>query len=503
MKGFFLRFTLLIFIILSISCGRNILEPESMPSPIDTIPGDIILKPIPSTTVFGGFGKRFVYQGKWHVLVNNVYNYNPNTKILTKLHGKSLIRLNDEENIEILGRDLDTVKPNNYSGHMYVWHLLESNNLVIENNIITLTSTTSVFQREIYIEGTIGWYTVSLYGSIDVFDSQNSVNWDYMREVQDLVKFPLPTAVGGTGGWQDGGIDLCTQGYYTYFKGYYYVFGGYNSSSNGFGDEISDTYVRIKAEDALDGSEESKWEIHDREFGREIVSNGKVSKDGETLFLDVRGSSTYLSTTDGENWTDDTLENYNAAVPNNNWMAGSSIAPTPLEPNWAKSTKNSYYKIDEENHYVPIPYDDIKAAAGRGDTSFTLTEKHKNSYNNFLVSSEHPDNATDIEDWKSLEIINEINSSIHWTSSPKYLFAFGDKFVRFIDYDAIGENISNGNKYRDDALKNYQIAYGNKEYDKAMIYKAKADMISSVLDSNIKDVYPHRAISHHLLEFNH
>ena len=64
MKPFFLRFTLLIFIILSISCGRNILEPESMPSPIDTIPGDIILKPIPSATVFGGFGKRFIYQDK-------------------------------------------------------------------------------------------------------------------------------------------------------------------------------------------------------------------------------------------------------------------------------------------------------------------------------------------------------------------------------------------------------------------------------------------------------
>ncbi len=83
--------------------------------------------------VFGGFCKRFIYQGKWHVLVDNIYHYEPTTKTLNKRSSKSLIRLNDEKDISIIDQNMN----NN------LWYFYNNDNLIIEENKIWYHQTSS------------------------------------------------------------------------------------------------------------------------------------------------------------------------------------------------------------------------------------------------------------------------------------------------------------------------------------------------------------------------
>ena len=67
---------LIIVIVLIVSCEKfNILGPTYIPPetdfrlPEDTIPGHIDVNPVPAKDgeVFGGFRRKFRYQGKWYI----------------------------------------------------------------------------------------------------------------------------------------------------------------------------------------------------------------------------------------------------------------------------------------------------------------------------------------------------------------------------------------------------------------------------------------------------
>ena len=184
-------------------------------------------------------------------MVNNVYNYNPNTKILIKLHGKSLIRLNDEENIEILVENIGNE----------LWNFYNSDNLVIEENRISQYPTNSYYYTPYtnhylcpittpshqYPTSIIKWAGDARY-TIDL----KQLLTDVPDDVVILKTIPKATCLGGE-------LEHKNNGHHCYiailFNDYYYTFGVDDD------DLFYDTCRRIHKD--KDGSDNSNWEILD------------------------------------------------------------------------------------------------------------------------------------------------------------------------------------------------------------------------------------------------
>ena len=105
-KKVYLIFSLLILVIvLIISCEKiNILGPTYIPPetdfrlPEDTIPCHIDVNPVPAKDgeVFGGFQKKFKYQGKWYILADYMYEYIPENKILTQTAKNVILQIDEQ-----------------------------------------------------------------------------------------------------------------------------------------------------------------------------------------------------------------------------------------------------------------------------------------------------------------------------------------------------------------------------------------------------------------------
>ena len=610
----------------------DLLGPSNIPPPTDfyvppgTIPGEVDIEPIPAPDgmVFGGFEKRFIYQGKWHVLIENTYNYDPKTKTLSKSATNSIISIEDENNILIVAKNLNP----NYDSSPYA--LLKRNDIVIEKNKIWRNYNNSYKNNQLRASSrySLGeawnpfwgkFSTIYYHDKIDSFyeyhytenlqkvfyaTSYNTNMPSPPYKVETLMHYPKPSEFGGdSDSWQRK-YGFWGSSEEIFFKDHYYVFGGTRiflednpsggrPASAGSYSTTETTYKRIHKNN--NGRINGNWEIikppwgsralggipdtrniktteaiNKKSFSDDIAvgeapnndnvnymkneksSNGwlkiKLSRDGKTLFIAYGyeegnhihdgGWSPYAiktyndiwSTTDGANWKLDTKANLDDAYDYDNIFNRydderhkyvAKIAPTPLEPDWAKSTKNAYYKMDNIYSYIPTPYDEIVDAAERGETNFVLTDEHKNAYNNFLISSVHPDNAEQ-NDWKALRIHNYTKSSMHWISSPKYLFSFGDKLIRFVDYDSISSyyNGHTSRKRYNKLMKEHKLWHKRGEaggyttdwgyeysqiecYQQSMYNKAQADLMSELLHGDIKDAYPDEAIRHYVLEFRH
>ena len=626
---------LLILALSTLSCKMALLGPSNIPPPTDfyippdTIPGEVDIEPIPAPDgmVFGGFEKRFIYQGKWHVLIKNTYNYDPKTKTLSKSATNSIIRLEDENNILIVAQNLH---PND-SDSPYA--LLKRNDIVIEKNKIWRNYNKSIGNNQFQAasrssKGKV-WHpswgrfkTIAYYDKVESFyeyrytenlqkvsiSGSHNPSMPSPPYVETLMTFPKPSEFGGeSDSWQRKyGINDKSKA--IFFKDHYYVFGGTRDwlednpsgtrpGSAGSYSTTETTYKRIHKNN--NGRINGNWEIitppwgsraggyipdtrniktteaiNKKSFSDDIAvgeapnnynvnymkneksSDGwlqiRLSRDGKTLFIGYGheegnhihdgGWSPYAikkyndiwSTTDGVNWKLDTKANFDDAYYYNtsyydyvfNYYDDerhkyvAKAKPTPLEPDWAKSTKNAYYKMDNIYSYIPTPYEEIVDAAERGETNFVLTDEHKNAYNNFLISSVHPDTAEQ-SNWKALRIHNYTKSSMHWISSPKYLFSFGDKLIRFVDYDAISSYYDGhtSRKRYNELIKEHKLWHKRGEaggyttdwreysqiecYQQSMYYKAQADLMSEVLHGDIKDAYPDDAIRHYVLEFRH
>ena len=613
----------------------DLLGPSNIPPPTDfyvppgTIPGEVDIEPIPAPDgmVFGGFEKRFIYQGKWHVLIENTYNYDPKTKTLSKSATNSIIRLEDENNILIVAKNLNPDDRDSYSPYIF----LKNNDIVIEKNKIWRNSGDSYKNNQLQAfslssEGEVWNSFLGRFDRMSYHDKVDSLYIYYYTEnlqkvfyetsyninmpsppykEETLMNYPKPSEFGGdSDSWQRK-YGLWDSSEAIFFKDYYYVFGGVRDflednpsgtrpASAGSYSTTETTYKRIHKNN--NGRINGNWEIitppwgsragggipdtrniktteaiNKKSFSDDIAvgeapnndnvnymkneksSDGtlkiRLSRDGKTLFIAygyeeghyydsssnrwyqyaIKKYNDIWSTTDGVNWELDTKENLDDAYhygsifnyfddEKHKYVA--KIAPTPLEPDWAKSIKNAYYKMDNIYSSIPTPYYEIRDAAERGETNFVLTDEHKNAYNNFLISSVHPDDAEQ-NDWKALRIHNYTKSSMHWISSPKYLFSFGDKLIRFVDYDSISSyyNGHTSRKRYNELMKEHKLWHKRGEaggyttdwreysqiqcYRQSMYYKAQADLMSELLHGDIKDAYPDEAIRHYVLEFRH
>ncbi len=222
------------------------------------------------------------------------------------------------------------------------------------------------------------------------------------------------------------------------------------------------TYKRIHKN--KDGTVNGNWEIITPEWGERTDHGNQsfdvsLSKDGDRLFIsdgadngmhihpDCGGRWTSYtrhkyddiwSTTDGINWQLDNKANFKKSHEYNHDNAfnyydkdrpryATPITPKALEPAWAKTSQGFYYKMDNvTSGGIPLPLDDIRKTADRGQTNFIIKDEHKNTYNNFLISKTHPDKA-DTDDWENVKIHNYTKSSMHWMSSPNIYLSLAKK----------------------------------------------------------------------------
>ncbi|WP_420535786.1 hypothetical protein [Brachyspira intermedia] len=113
-KLYLILLLLILIIVMMISCKKiNILGPNNIPPPTDfrlpedTIPGHIDVNPMPAKDgeVFGGFQRKFKYQGKWYVLADYMYDYDPKSKTLNKKAEKIILQIDDSGNIVVYDKD--------------------------------------------------------------------------------------------------------------------------------------------------------------------------------------------------------------------------------------------------------------------------------------------------------------------------------------------------------------------------------------------------------------
>ena len=111
---YLILFLLIFIIVLIVSCkGINILSPTHIPPPTDfrlpedTIPSYVDVNPMPAKDgeVFGGFRRKFKYQGKWYILADYMYDYDPKIKTLNKKAEDIILQIDDSGNIVVYDKD--------------------------------------------------------------------------------------------------------------------------------------------------------------------------------------------------------------------------------------------------------------------------------------------------------------------------------------------------------------------------------------------------------------
>ena len=113
-KLYLILLLLILIIVMMISFKKiNILGPNNIPPPTDfrlpedAIPGHIDVNPMPAKDgeVFGGFQRKFKYQGKWYVLADYMYDYDPKSKILNRKAEDIILQIDNSGNIVVYDKD--------------------------------------------------------------------------------------------------------------------------------------------------------------------------------------------------------------------------------------------------------------------------------------------------------------------------------------------------------------------------------------------------------------
>ena len=96
--------------------------------PEETIPGHIDVNPVPAKDgeVFGGFRRKFKYQGKWYILADYMYDYDPKSKTLNKKAEDIILQIDDNGNIVVYDKN-----SKGYSDCYYM-NVIEENRVLYE-----------------------------------------------------------------------------------------------------------------------------------------------------------------------------------------------------------------------------------------------------------------------------------------------------------------------------------------------------------------------------------
>ncbi|WP_300367308.1 hypothetical protein [Brachyspira sp.] len=562
-KIYFILLLLILVIVLMISCKKiNILGPTHIPPPTDfiipenAIPGHIDVNPVPAKDgeVFGGFRKKFKYKGKWYILADNMYDYDPKSKALNKKATKIILQIDDNGNISVydknsIGYDdllmMDVIEENRvlYEGYNYGNYNHSSQSFILidcknERKMHT-------FIKDITFNNTIRIST-------------DLVNWKTEGDGNNIYKsFPSVSknpndSFQGTFGANDYKI--------VEFKNYIYLIGlqedfreqnaltGCRNEKQGEFTVSKDVYYRIDKN--KDTSVGSNWEKIKTPWGQRSRLYVRYDKDKIYVTKGKRGyykfytsnskwginyeefenDNTIWSTTDGVTWnTEPDSSAYNNANEIYSYnIIGGELPPiqrkvkTPEEPNWIKLNNGRYYKSDNSLHeiykinnkyyYIPIPpYEEIRKAYNSGQEYFTITEAHIKSagLNQFLTKDKEPNKD---EDWTVITPIDYTDKLMVWQSGgEKVMLNINNKAVQLVDYTQI--------EYMYNTIKEYSIviddfrrtskelregshgAYG-RDILRAMQYDARADILE-LLKNNREYIMPDQVVTHYTVEFKY
>ncbi|MEI0565225.1 hypothetical protein [Brachyspira pulli] len=557
-KFYFLLLLLILTIVLMISCKKiNILSPTHIPPPTDfrlpedAIPGHVDVTPMPAKNgeVFGSFSKKFKYQGKWYILADYMYNYDPKSKTLNQIDKNIILQIDDNGNINIYAKDV------NYD----TFSRLKYNISVIENDKIIYEPYTyggfSMLHIPVDYELII---TSILYNSI-YYTSSDLLNWQTNGSTNNVrYQMPSPNPNNPNESFQ-GKFGMNVSDFFQ-FKDYIYLMGlretfleqnptGYRNVDLGPYTVSKNYYYRIhKSKDISVGA---NWEkIDNTPWGERDSFIIRYDKDK----IYVTGGDRYYykhnpsinkweivierfvddkriwSTTDGLNWT---LEPNSDAYNKSEFIYYNPFkgldrylqnrVRTPEEPNWIKLDNGIYYKSDniysswnidgKEYYYPEPPYAEIDAAYNRGEEYFTVSETHLKGAgkNQFFAAREKPNES---DSWKLITPIDYTDNLMVWQSGgEKVLLNINNKVIQLVDYyqidlmlksppiqsypDVINDIRKTAKMYRDGTHP-----YG-KDILKAMYYDAIADMVEAYMNNYKKYIMPDEAVTHYTVEFRY
>ena len=567
-KKVYLIFSLLILVIvLIISCKKiNILSPTYIPPetdfrlPEDTIPGHIDVNPVPAKDgeVFGGFSKKFKYQGKWYILAGYMYNYDHKSKTLTRTANNVLLEIDNNANINVYAKNVD------YS----IFSRLK-NISVIENGKIIYEPDTcgSFFMSNISVsyESIIN----SIVYENTYYTSSDLINWQTNGSTNNVrYKMPSPNPNNPNESFQ-GGYGMGVSSFFQ-FKDYIYLMGlketflEQNPSGtrpvNAPSYTVSKNYY-YRIHKSKDTSVGANWEKIDNtpwgERGGGVNNEIAIDKDKiyftggyryyyehkpsiSKWFLEVeilRDDKRIWSSTDGVNWTlepnsdayekaekidifDNTFKGLDKYLPNR--------IKTPEEPNWVKLDNGIYYKsdntysswrLDGKVYYYPEPpYAEIDAAYKRGEEYFTVSETHLKGAgkNQFFAAREKPNEA---DSWKLITPIDYTDNLMVWQSGgEKVLLNINNKVIQLVDYYQIDIMLKSppiqsytpllnyfrewAKKYREGYYDSFQGGFIISIPD-AMYNDARADMMEAYMKNYKEYIMPDEAITHYTVEFKY
>ncbi|AEM22242.1 hypothetical protein Bint_1623 [Brachyspira intermedia PWS/A] len=565
-KLYFILLLLILIIFLMISCKKiNILGPNNIPPPTDfrlpedTIPGHIDVNPVPAKDgeVFGSFQRKFKYQGKWYVLADYMYDYDPKTKTLNRKAEDIILQIDNNGNIVVYDKDSKGYRD------LLRMNVIEENRVLYEDSYYGTYSYSSSSYTTINCKGTEHYHpfrTGITFNNV-IYTSSDLINWTTDGSSDNVYKTFPSVSPNPNESFQG------TFGVSSYkiveFKDYIYLIGleedfdeqnpsGCRNENAGSFTVSKDIYYRIdKNKDTSTGA---NWEKITTPWGQRSSLSIRYDENkiyvtkGERGYYELgnpywdyktqsfENDNTIWSSTDGVNWQ---VEPNSSAYDNANeiYSYSSSVGgdlpyiqnkiKTPEEPNWIKLDNGRYYKsdnspyatytINNKTYYVPIPpYEEIRKAYDSGQEYFTITEAHIKSagLNQFLTKDKEPNKD---EDWTVITPIDYTDKLMVWQSGgEKVMLNINNKAVQLVDYQQI--------EYMYNTIKDYSIVINDlrktakelrdgtyfdpfvgtyvKNVRVGMEYDARADMLE-LLKSNREYIMPDEAVTHYTVEFKY
>ena len=573
-KLYLILFLLIFIIVLIVSCkGINILSPTHIPPPTDfripedTIPSHVDVNPVPAKDgeVFGSFRRKFKYQGKWYILADYMYDYDPKSKTLTQTAEDIILQIDDSGNILVYDKDskgyYDLLRMN----------VIEENRVLYEDYYYGKYSYSSSSFYTTDCKGEEGYHSFRTGITFDneVRTSSDLINWTTEGSDDNVYKtFPSVSpnpndSFQGTFGVRDYKIVEFKD--YIYLMGLKETFLEQNPSGgrpvNAPSYTVSKNYY-YRIHKSKDTSVGANWEKIDNtpwgeRSGAENNYGYDIAIDKDKIYFTggyrcyyeydpsiskwrlrveiLRDDKRIWSSTDGVHWTlepnsdaykkaekidilDNTFKGLDKYLPNR--------VKTPEEPNWVKLDNGIYYKsdntysykgIDGEGYYYPEPpYAEIDAAYNRGEEYFTVSETHLKGAgkNQFFAAREKPNEA---DSWKLITPIDYTDNLMVWQSGgEKVMLNINNKAVQLVDYrqiEAMYNSIKDYSIVINDLRKTakelrdgtyFDLASGSyiKNVRAGMEYDARADMLE-LLKSNREYIMPDEAVTHYTVEFKY
>lgn len=484
-------------------------------------------------------------------MASDIYEYNAYTKNITRKGNNALLELNDNGNLIVYGRNLNS----------QIWKHLQNMNIIDENQVwyqdegiqngMGIYSISSVQTGNPQKFG--GKYQVAILSNDLSYRSTDLLNWHTQGKRDNVVK-KLPNRWDTRNPWRPGYHEEHIN---VYFKGNLYVFGG-GKGWEGWNAPRNFTKFGVINWDK-DGSQLNNWQFFNYPWGGDSLIS--LYMDEEKLYIQKIGSyywkhvrtvdgniyiyepaySSYqngdIYSTTGEivntggnfhiEWKKETFtpDLNNKKVTNQYYFAGPKVTPYPTTPNptdWVKDiNKEIYYKIassysktyfNGKYYYLPIPpHKEILEAANKGKTNFIITEEHLKNLgkNQFMVTLINPATAKE-EDWKLISPLKYTGNSLTWQiGAENILFNLNSgKMLQLIDYSKMNDFADNnynsiinelrrlGKVERENAEKS------GKSYYQAMYYDAQADILEmTIKNTNIEIIKPEDATTHFEIDF--